>query len=168
VDRFKALVSESGAETVKELLIKAGFASATVQRVLAGKQTPGRRILGVLGLVSDPEPLGPVYESLEAFFGSVADPVVEVMRILDCTKNHAIGVVRGIKVPPKKLLDALGVKSTRRTVNTQPKTVLLARNRYLQRLGNELLKEVAEDSEAARAWNEAWAAWESSDRSVVR
>ena len=159
-DRFKAWVTTQ--ENPREILVALGFHPKTVQAVLAGRYKPGRKMLKALGLVSVPPPPGASYETLEEFLGAVPDPEAEIVRILGCSPRHAMGIIRGVKVPPQSLLDALGIKSVKRTIGTPPKAVLLARSRYLQKIGREMVEEMEAalgETESTRRWKETLSGW---------
>lgn len=108
--------------------------------------------------------LEPIFDTFSDWMGSVSDPVRSIMDALGCSYNHAIGVVRGLKVPAKRLLIALRIRENRRTLGTPPKAVLMARGGFLRKIVAEMLAELEDagrgDSEPARAYREAVSTWD--------
>lgn len=163
VEAFRAWI-ESDPDGAKVILSRKGLHKDTISRLIRGSQAPGKKLVLDLGLICPDQTQEPIFDTFDAWMGSVSDPVRSIMDALGCSYNHAIGVVRGLKVPAKRLLIALRIKENRRTLGTPPKAVLMARGGFLRKLAAEMLAELEDagrgDSEPARAYREAVSTWD--------
>ena len=163
VEAFRAWI-ESDPDGARVILSRKGLHRDTINRLIRGSQAPGKKLVLDLGLIVPDQAPEPIFDTFTDWMGSVSDPVRSIMDALGCSYNHAIGVVRGLKVPAKKLLIALRIRENRRTLGTPPKAVLMARGGFLRKIAAEMLAELEDagrgDSEPARAYREAVKTWD--------